>query len=256
MKFWNVLLLCLCPYIAFAEPPREIPGELVNAFTMHGTVPVIHLYFNDSYPPSQPAFYSRAAIDAYMEMVIRKSVNYYGETDAWLYQMLERYPIYGKEVAIIGSVLPWYESIILAYGGRPTTIEYNKITTDDSRIAVLTVDEYNQNPKKFDILLSISSIEHDGLGRYGDPLNPNGDLEFMAMAKQKFLKEDGRMILAVPMGKDCLAWNAHRIYGPRRFPLLIQEWNVIDSIGFSEAGFHRVLGEYWYQPVFYLAPKH
>ena len=30
-----------------------------------------------------------------------------------------------------------------------------------------------------DVGLSISSFEHDGLGRYGDPLNPNGDLETM-----------------------------------------------------------------------------
>jgi len=27
----------------------------------------------------------------------------------------------------------------------------------------------------FDMVFSFSSIEHDGLGRYGDPLNPNGD---------------------------------------------------------------------------------
>ena len=26
----------------------------------------------------------------------------------------------------------------------------------------------------------MSSIDHDGLGRYGDPLNPNGDIRTMA----------------------------------------------------------------------------
>ncbi len=31
----------------------------------------------------------------------------------------------------------------------------------------------------FDMALSISSFDHDGLGRYGDPLDPVGDLKAM-----------------------------------------------------------------------------
>ena len=31
----------------------------------------------------------------------------------------------------------------------------------------------------YDVIISYSSLEHSGLGRYGDYLNPNGDLETM-----------------------------------------------------------------------------
>ncbi len=34
--------------------------------------------------------------------------------------------------------------------------------------------------EKFDIMVSFSSLEHSGLGRYGDELNPWGDLITMA----------------------------------------------------------------------------
>jgi SAM-dependent methyltransferase len=118
----------------------------------------------------------------------------------------------------------------------------------------MTPDEYKRNPKKFDVILSISSIEHDGLGRYGDPINPDADLEFMIMAKE-LLKPSGCMILAVPIGQDVLTWNRDRVYGRKRFPLLIKEWILQKDFGFTAAEFDGAFGNYAYQPVFLLTPK-
>ena len=255
MKFWQVLLLSLCVSIAFSEPPREIPEELMDRYTLNRTIPVLYKYLNNSYPSVEPLFYSKSTIDAYIKKVKQHEVNYYGPTDTWLYEALEKYPIRDKDVVIIGSSIPWYESIVLAYGGRPTTIEYNTIDTDDDRIKVLTVEEFNKTPRKFDVLISISSIEHDGLGRYGDPLNPEGDLEFMATAKERYLNEGGCMIIAFPVGSDCLVWNAHRIYGTYRLPLLIEKWNTINTFGFNIDELQRSPDADIYQPVFYLSPK-
>jgi hypothetical protein len=39
-----------------------------------------------------------------------------------------------------------------------------------------------ERPETFDVILSISSFEHDGLGRYGDPLDPDGGLRSMKEA--------------------------------------------------------------------------
>ncbi len=247
------------------SPPKEIPDDLFNQFTINSQIPVLHWYFDNTFPETQfqivlndgnkATFYSKDLINSYIEKIRSKQCFYYGKTDLWLYEALEAHPIYGKEVVIIGSTLPWYESVVIAYGGYPTTIEYNKIVSDDDRLTLMTVEEFNNNPKKFDVILSISSIEHDGLGRYGDPINPNGDLEFMATAKEKYLKEDGVMILAVPTGRDCLVWNAHRIYGPLRLPLLLKEWNLIETFGFTKSAFHNQLGNQGYQPIYYLSPK-
>lgn len=252
------LLICFCSFFStlMAEPPRRPPIEMLDGYTMNGTIPMLDRYIDGSCQEDPNSyFYSQQEIDEYIAKVKRKEDNYYGATDTWLYQALEEYPIVEKDVLIIGSFQPWYESVVLAYGGRPTTVEYNKIVTDDNRLTVMTVEEFNKNPQKYDLILSISSIEHDGLGRYGDPLNPIADLEFMATCKQKYLKENGHMILAVPIGEDCIVWNAHRIYGHRRLPLLINGWDIVATFGFNETDLSRHLGECDHQPIFYLSYK-
>lgn len=256
MKFLVFILSSLCLSVAiFSNPPRHVPDELYAEFTMEGKIPVLDWYLYEPGSKDSPTIFKQSLIRNCMKTIKRKGTAYYGILDIWLYEALEKYPIAGKEVGIIGSQLPFYECVVLAYGGHPITIEYNKIISEDPRITTLTVEEFNKNPRKFDVILSISSIEHDGLGRYGDPINPNGDLEFMTKAKS-LLKEGGHMILAVPLGRDALVWNAHRIYGQLRFPLLIKEWNLIDSFGFSENDFtEKALGNCAHQPVLYLEPK-
>ena len=59
------------------------------------------------------------------------------------------------------------------------------------------------NLKKFDVIVSFSSLEHSGLGRYGDGLNPWADL--MAMAKAWcVVKPDGLALVGVPAGEDMI----------------------------------------------------
>lgn len=254
-------IACLLSFIivqsVFAElPPKTIPSELYDRFTMGGKIPVLNWYLYEVYSKDKPNNFLKSDIDDFIQRIQRGETGHYGkDLDSWLYAALDKYPIQGKDVVIIGSQVPWYECIVIAYGGHPITIDYNTIVTDDPRITPLTVDEFNKNPRKFDVILSVSSIEHDGLGRYGDPINPDADLEFMTYAKT-LLKEGGHMILSIPVGLDVLVWNAHRIYGPLRFPLLIQEWNLIDAFGFTyqDLGVGE-LGNWRYQPVFYLEPK-
>lgn len=258
MRLLTILFLCLSMFNSiFAEyPPRYVPEKLYDAFTMGGKIPVLDWYLYEPVAENAPTLFEQSTIKEYLEIIGRKEPGYYGNgLDLWLYQALEKYPIKGKEVGIIGSSRPFYECVVLAYGGHPITIEYNKIISEDPRIKTFTVDEFNENPRKFDVILSISSIEHDGLGRYGDPINPNADLEFMSHAKS-LLKKGGHMILAVPVGHDTLIWTACRVYGKLRFPLLIKEWNLIDSFGFSEKDFSSGNpGSYVHQPILYLKPK-
>jgi len=251
------ILLCslLAQGFLYSEAPREMPLELYDEYTLNGQIPMMYSYHDDSYPPTEPLFYSKQEIDKRISLINQRQRGHYGETDSWLYEALDVYSIRDKEVAIIGSASPWYESMVIAFGGIPTTIEYNKILTDDPRLSILTVEEFNNNPKKFDAVFCISSIEHDGLGRYGDPLNPSADLNFMKKVKEDILKPTGRLFLAIPIGRDLVTWNRDRVYGKIRFPLLIAGWEVMDSFGFTPAEFEGVLGTYSYQPVFVLQPN-
>ena len=213
-------------------PPVFIPLRLLNNYTLNGRIKLRYLYFDDSAASNKPAVYTTQQIDACISRVARKEVFYYGQTDSWLYQALEKYNIKGQEVAIIGSVCPVYESICLYYGGRPTTIEYNKIISQDSRLRILDAGCMN-NVVSFGAAFSVSSFEHDGLGRYGDKLNPEGDLEAIKKTKE-ILKPGGILFLAVPVGMDTIVWNAHRIYGRVRLPMLLEDWDILETFGFSE----------------------
>ena len=64
--------------------------------------------------------------------------------------------------------------------------------------------------ERFDIMVSYSSLEHGGLGRFGDALHPWGDLVTMAKA-WCLVKKGGMAVIAVPTARqDTIEYNAHR----------------------------------------------
>lgn len=215
------------------RPTSIIPKELLNQYTMNGWAEVEQWYFNDSQPTGTSVVFTEAMIERFLTRISRRESVAYGETSVWLYDALTMHSIEKMDVAIMGSVSPHFESVCLAFGGRPTTIEYSTILSEDPRVAVVTVEEFWQKPRTFDAAFSISSFEHDGLGRYGDPLNPVGDLE--AMKKMKtIVKPGGLLYLAIPIGRDRLVWNAHRIYGKIRLPMLLEGWKVVGKFGWTK----------------------
>jgi hypothetical protein len=62
------------------------------------------------------------------------------------------------------------------------------------------------------------------------------------------------LFLSIPIGKDTLVWNAHRIYGKIRLPLLLKGWKLLDSFGFENSLFEMDTqkGRRYVQPIFVL----
>lgn len=75
-------------------------------------------------------------------------------------------------------------------------------------------------PFKDDELTSLSclhTIEHIGLGRYGDPIDPDGDLRAIRELS-RVVAPGGNLLIAVPMGEKMrIQFNAHRIYDYTHF---------------------------------------
>jgi GR25 family glycosyltransferase involved in LPS biosynthesis len=233
-------------------PPRweELTQQLQLEYLLGGKIKKEDWYIDETNPVKKT--WTPEDFNNLRKRVRDREVNYYGETDKWLYETLELCPIGGINVAVMGSTEPWYETIVLEFGGKPTTIEYNLPEYKNSEMEEISIQEYWKTPRQFDIAISISSFEHDGLGRYGDPLNPSGDLRAMAEMK-RILKKDGILILAVPVGVDKLVWNAHRIYGPVRFPMLTAGWKLEGCVGMDESLMSRDTGVAGtYQPVIVL----
>lgn len=76
-----------------------------------------------------------------------------------------------------------------------------------------------------DSLSCLHTIEHFGLGRYGDSIDPDGHLKgFQNLVD--LLEPDGTLYISFPIGKeDAVHFNAHRVF----HPLSILSWPLKDG---------------------------
>jgi len=238
---------------ALAGPLKsnDLTEDQLVKFTMDGKVRFVGNENPLDGRPSSTLAYTSLEIERALKATSLFELGHYGGVDTWLYLALQKYPIQGKTVGIIGSANqgygPWYEALVLSQGAKPIVIEYNKIMYENDNISCLDVQELMQMSDKgikLDALLCVSSIEHDGLGRYGDPINPDADLESMVNFKT-LLKKDAILFLTVPVGLDSVIWNAHRIYGTHRLPLLLAAWQKVETFGFAEEFLDRDVGMGW-----------
>jgi len=65
-----------------------------------------------------------------------------------------------------------------------------------------------------DSLSCLHAIEHFGLGRYGDPVNPQGYQYGIANMAQ-LLQPGGTLYLSTPIGKERVEFNANWVFDPR-----------------------------------------
>lgn len=94
-------------------------------------------------------------------------------------------------------------------------------------------------PFRDDSLLSLSClhvVEHIGLGRYGDAIDPAGSIK-ACKELARVLANGGKLYFSVPTGKSRICFNAHRIFDPcsiaeEYFPdLKLVTFSVVDDSG-------------------------
>jgi hypothetical protein len=77
------------------------------------------------------------------------------------------------------------------------------------------------NAGGYDSLSCLHAIEHFGLGRYGDPINPDGH-ELGIENMTSLLAKGGTFYLSAPIGRERVEFNAHRISDPRTIIRLVE----------------------------------
>ena len=84
-------------------------------------------------------------------------------------------PTTGKHILVIGSTTPWIGVILLAQGvSHITTQEYNPYPCNHPNMTVISKVELSKlvisnKATVFDAMVTFSSLEHSGLGRYTFP---------------------------------------------------------------------------------------
>lgn len=83
-------------------------------------------------------------------------------------------------------------------------------------------------------------IEHIGLGRYGDPIDPNGSVS-AARELARVVAPGGRLFLSTPVGRARVCFNAHRIFDPSAIaqmvsPLRLESFSWVGDDGEVRSG--------------------
>jgi hypothetical protein len=213
----------------------DIPIDMLSNFTYNHKVPITpYVMLLD-----QPYLGSTGLTPTWEEDMVNdwafqcaKGIlegNYGKQETSFLLQGLLQVPnLSSSSVLVIGSENPWVEACVLSTGvSNITTLEYGKIDSRHPKIKTITPYEirgrYADFFQSFDVIVTFSSVEHAGLGRYGDKLNPWGDRQAVARAWCA-TKPGGYMVIGVPYGRDSIEYNAHRIYGSVMYPHLVANW--------------------------------
>jgi len=93
----------------------------------------------------------------------------------------------------------------------------------------LPVDMINN----YDSISSLHSVEHFGLGRYGDSVDYYGYLKGLKNIT-KILKNAGRFYFSVPIGKQRIEFNAHRVFSVGYLLDLLKDDYILDSFSFVD----------------------
>lgn len=114
----------------------------------------------------------------------------------------------------IGSRIDGFIAHLLAAGIKMNMIDIRPFPSEVENLYTIVDDATMLNNIEDDSLESLSalcSLEHFGLGRYGDPVDPEACFKCFAAIQRK-MKVGGRVYISVPIGKERVEFNAHRVF--------------------------------------------
>ncbi|HWE01120.1 MAG TPA: DUF268 domain-containing protein [Tepidisphaeraceae bacterium] len=110
------------------------------------------------------------------------------------------------------------------YDFRPADLRLDNLTTAAADLTSLHFPDGS-----VDSLSCMHVVEHVGLGRYGDPLDPDGDRKAMSQLA-RVIAPGGSLLFVVPIGRPLIRFNAHRIYAYRQ---VIDSFSSLSLVEFS-----------------------
>jgi hypothetical protein len=152
---------------------------------------------------------------------------------AWLARRLaadipDQHVDVGSDVRMISVLSAFVQTEFLDY--RPLRVNLTGLTC--RRGNLLALDLATNSVRS---LSCLHVVEHVGLGRYGDPLDPDGSARALREL-QRVLARRGRLYLSVPVGRERVCFNAHRVFDPGTIVnvldgLRLVEFSLVDDAG-------------------------
>lgn len=118
-----------------------------------------------------------------------------------------------------------------------TFVDYRPLNANIEGLTNLGGDILNLSYAN-DSISSLSCLhvaEHIGLGRYGDPFNPNGT-RLSCAELYRVLEPGGNLYFAVPVGRPRVCFNAHRIHAPKTIVDYFAGLELVEFSGVHDNG--------------------
>ena len=134
----------------------------------------------------------------------------------------------GSSVLTVSVLSALVETVFVDY--RPLKASLSGLTSIAGNILDLPFPD-----ESIESLSCLHVIEHIGLGRYGDPLDPLGSQK-AALQLQRVVRPGGCLFQSLPIGRERICFNAHRVHSPtsvlKLFPQMkLVEFSYVDDTG-------------------------
>jgi SAM-dependent methyltransferase len=156
--------------------------------------------------------------------------------------LLRHLPADAESILDFGGVESALPLILSALGHQVTVWDQREYPFRHPNLRVIQRDLFAEPPDpalRFDAVVSVSTIEHLGLGAYDDIVVPDADERGVALLWE-MVRPGGRMIVTVPAGSP-VTQGGYRVYDLPRLQKLIPHASVIHW--FMKRGREGVWGE-------------
>ena len=97
------------------------------------------------------------------------------------------------------------------------------------KIEVADLQKEAEPKKRFSSVSSLHSVEHFGLGRYGDKIEPDGHRNGLVNLS-KFVENRGYLYISFPIGHPRVEFNSQRIIHPEWPIEILENFNLVEFI--------------------------
>lgn len=147
----------------------------------------------------------------------------------------------------IGSRIDGFIAHLLSAGVRVKLIDIRPLEMEISGLDFTMADATNLEgieDNSIESLSALCSLEHFGLGRYGDRIDPEACFKCFD-AIQRVMAPEGKLYLSLPLGRDHVEFNAHRVLSAKTVIKCLSRMELIEFSSCYKEEYENDIKDYY-----------
>ncbi len=165
--------------------------------------------------------------------------SHYAQQPVWLFKKLkDAHPDFHVDIGSQLNMLGYLTTLcpITYIDIRKPNIDFEGLKYAEGSILKLQYED-----RSIPSLSSLHVVEHIGLGRYGDPLDPVGHIKAIEEIK-RVIQPGGSIYLSAPCGRPRVNFNAHRVFESNEIIRLFDGFELVSLSGiYKDDKYHEIL---------------